>query len=445
MSKLIKNYNLLKQAEKGNFKELETYMKDVEKKLEVDSGAVQDVNLFEIVDVLGSNEGWLKSFSEGFSFANNGKRDANFFRKLTGEEKERSEAALQNYDVTLTATGGSNNPVSGVSVQTTIIPTIEGLVSDTGILSKIQLQEVGTVGYKKLYDFDDDSLETGSVLGEVAAGTDVDTKLRVGDTLIPDKKLQRSTTISNLALASFDPVEYGIFMARITRSVAKLAAQQILYGGNSVANGTAKGSTWRGIKNNYGVNGTGDAAGWIGAISYASKSATDTAITAAGGAASVDAYDLCYKVKKLLLPKYLVPEEEDKYYYVMNRNTWGKVSTVIDLNGRYKALSAIDPATGRSIKMIDGNEVLISPFVADNEVFLAPLSYYVAITKGGIININDGGITKIREGETVYVSRLYSDGSLRYGFKNTSTTAVTIGTTTPNNQDQNMWRTFFIV
>jgi HK97 family phage major capsid protein len=215
----------------------------------------------------------------------------------------------------------------------------------------------------------------------------------------------------------------------------------ILNAGSAAANGTARNGLFRGVNNNYGVNGTGDASNFIGAITYTTKALADTAL----GSTSADAYDLCVKVKRQLLPGNLTDVEEGEYVFIMNRTTWGKVSTVVDGNGRFKAGSAIDPATGNMVKQIDGNEVLIFPNVANDFVFLLPLKLVEVITYGGIMNLNDGGLVSLKEGLTTYVSRIWADGSIRYGQKYLSGTAATIGTTAVDNQAQNAFRYFRIV
>jgi HK97 family phage major capsid protein len=203
----------------------------------------------------------------------------------------------------------------------------------------------------------------------------------------------------------------------------------------------------RGVINNYGVNATGDATGAIGAIQYATKAAADTAIVARGGLASTDAYDLCVKVKRLLLPINTSEAEETDFKYVMNRNTWGAISTVNDLNGRYKSQSAIDPVTGKAVKMIDGTEVIIVPstgIVPDGFVHLMAPKLIQVYTYGNIVNMNDAGIVQMREGIISFVARIHADCSMRYGQKYQRTTAATIGTTAPDNADQNAFRYFRI-
>lgn len=435
INSIVKSYSHLKSLKNQETQDLVKQFNEVRDSLP--HSGESKLNIYAVADLLGRNDSWRNDFSKAFSNELVGNKSTIKFNVLSEADKNNLKA----YDVTVTGTQGLQ---AGGTIGTDIVPTLEALVSSTGILSRILIKDVGvpTIN-QQMYDFGDDSLENASNLSEIQAGTDVDTITRKGDLLTPQFKLQRSTTISDLAFRSFDATEYGIFMARIIRAVQKLVVQSILYGGSTAANGTSKNGI-RGIKNNFGSNGTGDATGTIGAITFNTKALADAYLQTNGVSPSTDAYDLCVKMKRGALPRFLSQEEEDKYVFVMNRNTWGQVSTVQDLNGRYKAQNAVDIAGNVTKREIDGTQVEISPFVDKDEVFLVPLAYYQMITAGGFMSVNDGGILKIKEGEIVYVSKIYADGSMRYGQKYRSNTAVTIGTTPFDNHDQNLYRVFKI-
>jgi HK97 family phage major capsid protein len=295
-----------------------------------------------------------------------------------------------------------------------------------------------------MYSFDQEL--DAAILGEVAVGTDVDEVLRTGDKLSAEYKVQASTKLSELAISRMSAADFGKYMARLARRVQFALVSAILQNGSTAANGTAKNSI-RGILNNFGTNGIGDATGHIGAIAYASKAAADTAITAAGGVASTDAYDLCLKVKAFLLPDNIQDAEEEDYVFVMSRSTCGAVSTVLDANGRAKARTSVDPATGKVTKSIDNTRVILVPAAAvpAGRVYLVPLKFYKLMLYGPIMNLNDGGVVQLREGLYSFVSRTWADGSMEYGHKYRPTTDITAGTTVPDNANQNAFRVFNIV
>lgn len=343
------------------------------------------------------------------------------------------------------------NPIKGVQfdvttatvddqISTEVMDTVEALIRDTSLLSGVTIHNLAPNMNKQLWEYGVE--KNAENLAEQGAGTEADETFRTGDVLIAKTKVQASSTISELALSTFDAVELATLTGRLIRRVQTKLIDNILYAGDGVANGTARtAGTIRGIVNNYGVNGTGDASNFIGAITYANKAAADTAL----GSASADAYDLTVKVKRLLLPNNLSDVMEEDYVYIMNRTTWGKISTVIDLSGRYKAHTSIDPTTGKAIKSIDGTPVIINTQVNADEVFLVPLKLYQLALQGGIRSLTDNGLVELKEGNILYVTRTYCDGSMLYGQKYLAGTAATIGTTAVDNQAQNAFRMFHIV
>ena len=422
MSEIIK-FNL-EETRKGNFAQVKEAIKEV-----VNGKAKDNNQLLYAIDAAAQNPEFLEKFQQGFSrnFGQSFK-----FRTLTADEIALQESMVK-FDTT--------QSTIAATIGTTILPTVEHLIKSTDFLAEINIQHVQKNEFYEMFDFH--SEQVGATLTEVAAGSDEDEVLRRGDLLIPNNKAQASFKLSEFAINTMDGYLLGKYLARLVNRVKSVLISSVLYGGNGVANGTAKAGV-RGIKNNYGVNATGDLSGTIGAITYSTFGALDTAITTAGGVAPTDAYDRVVKAKELLLPANLTDVEENQYIYVVNRATWGAVSTIQDLNGRYKAQIATDPTTGKAIRMVDGTKVIIDPRIAASEVFLFPGNFYTLIIFGDIINLNDGGLVQLREGLTSLVSRAWIDGSMEYAQKFLPTTAVTVGTTVPDNADQNAFRVFKI-
>lgn len=412
------------EIKKGNTNQIKDVLNEVR------NGKTDANNALYAIDAAALNPKFLENFQDGFS-RNFGQEVK--FRALTDEETE-VQKNLKKFDST-------QNTIA-TTIATTIIPTVEHLIKTTALLGEINIVHVTENIFYQMFDFDQE--QVGSVLSEVATGTDTDEVLRRGDILIPNQKVQASFKISEFAINTLNGYLLGKYLARLVNRVQGNLINAILYSGNGATNGTAK-NTIRGIKNNFGVNATGDAAGAIGAITYASASTAGAAIVAAGGAAVTDKYDLSVKAKELLLPPNLSDVEEDQYEYVMNRASWGAVSTIQDLNGRYKAQTALDPVTGKAMRMLDGVKVVIDPRIATSEVFLFPPKFYTLIIKGDILNLNDGGIVQLREGLTSFVSRVWCDGSMEYAQKFRPTTGVTIGTSVPDNQAQNAFLVFSLV
>ena len=382
----------------------------------------------------------------------------NHIHGLTKENKEISFSALQQlvlqnpdraeeYKFNLKKEFPNNRKLEfainqaevGKTVDTLPEVAAEAFLRDNALLARINVTEAQPGKEIPLTEWDEE--KDAENLTEVQAGNLVDDNIRQGDVLVAKKKVQASTTITELAEYFMDGVSTLDYQRRLNNRLQNKVIENILYSGQGVANGTARLSgTVRGIVNNYGVNGIGDANNAIGAIEYATKAAADALLDSA----SSNAYDLCYKIKAQLLPKNTTEIEENDYVYVMNRKTWGIVKTQKDLNGRYMAYSAIDPVTGKSTAMIDGTPIVVHTSVEDNFVFLIPARFYRLAMLGGIRSLNDNGLVQLREGITTFVSRTYIDGSMNYGFKYKTGTDATIGTTALDNQDQNAFRYFRI-
>jgi HK97 family phage major capsid protein len=433
------NYSKLREKDAEEIQNFANQISQIDKEIiSGETGKEKSLNVFQIIDALAVRGG--ESYMTDFNYSFNkemGIKKGNYVKfNLLSDEMIKAQ-----YDVTVT--GGTLAPTIG----TDIADTVEAFVRNVNpFLSLVTFKKATQPKNSwQLWDFDVE--QDAAALNEVATGTDVDDIPRAGDLLLARNKIQASEKISELAFSTMDGTEAGIFVARITRRVLFTLTNNILNGGSGAANGTARGGLIRGLLNNYGVNGTGDGTSTIGSIQYGTKALADAAIVAAGGVTSTDAYDLAVKVKRMLLPVNLSEAEENDFKFIMNRNTWGAISTVVDLNGRYKAHTSIDPTTGRAVKMIDDTEVIIVPstgLIPNGFVHLIAPKLINIYTYGNIVNMNDGGIVQMREGLVTFVSRIWADASMRYGQKFRRTTAVTIGSTTPDNIDQNAYRYFRI-
>lgn len=413
----------LKRAEKGDSSEIKAYLNDAKKAVDnLHVGQEASVDLLSVIDAQSMDDSHRAQVERAF----------NVELGLDPKTGVKFNKLNKDFDIDtndLTATIGTD-----------IAATMEALIRDTGLLSRVSITEQPSQSESlQLWDFDAE--KNGENLAETATGTNADDVIRTGDVLIPKRKLQASTELGEFAVATMSPAQQGTYLARLLRRTRYLLIDSMLQAGAGVANGTARtAGLIRGINNNYGVNGTGDASNFIGAISYANKAAADALLPAT----SADAYDLAVKVKRILLPANLTEVEESDYVYVMNRATWGAISTVIDGNGRYKSDNADAVVGSGGQKTLDGAPVYIFPGVPTNKVFLFPAKLYELATYGGFQLLSDGGVVKLREGLTAYVSRIWADGSMRYGHRYLPGTEATIGTTAVDNQNQNAFRYFQI-
>jgi hypothetical protein len=406
-------FNEIAKGEKSAFQELSDIFK---RKLELKEGQENNLNLTDLIGTLSLN----KDFQASFDYA---------LEEKTGFKPNR------------TAKFALSSTETAKQVGTKVEPIVDGFLSTNEPLNFLAtVNTLSPNGFVKLTERDFQGV--GQNLTEVQAGADGFRVTREDDNLIAETKLQASTEITELALTRFDAYSLATFIADLNGEIQTRMKLNTYYGGQGVANGTARGNLWRGIDNNYGVNGTGDATNYIGAIKYATKAAADTALATAGITASTDAYDLCVKMHGLLPTN--VNNQSTEYAFIMNNVTWTAIKTVLDANGRYKAFSAVDPLTGRVMEMIDGKRVIIDDDVTASFVFLVPKGFYRIYLTGGIRSLTDNGAVSLREGKTVYVARTFGVGSLLFGHKYRPTTVATIGTTPIDNMSRNAWRYFRI-
>lgn len=336
-----------------------------------------------------------------------------------------------------------NQAETSKQVDTLVEVANEALLRDNSLIARLTIRESGLqTPYIDLRELNVE--QDAEVLAGNAAGTPADDTLRVGDSLMPKatsnaSKVQASFQMEELSEYFLNDLTTIDYQRRLVNRVQNKIIDRVLYAGNGVANGTARAQGQiRGIVNNYGVNGTGDATNFIGAITYSTFAAVNTAT----GKTGVNEYEQALYVKALTLANNVSEAEESDYVFVMNRKTWGKIRTAKDLNGRFLAQNGIDPYTNKPVPMIDGNPVILHTSVADNFAFLFPARFYQLFMIGGLRSLNDGGLVQLREGITTYVARTYIDGSMNYGHKYLSNTAATIGTTPVDNANQNVFRYF---
>jgi len=334
-----------------------------------------------------------------------------------------------------------------VSKQVDTLPEVasEALLRDNSLIARLNVRQPNAqTPFIKLEELNEE--QDAEVLAGNAGGTSVDDALRVGDLLMPQtsadaSKVQASFQMEELSEYFLNNLTTMDYERRLINRVQNKIIDRVLYAGNGVANGTARQpGQIRGIVNNYGVNGTGDATNFIGAIQYNTFAGVNTAT----GKTGVNEYEQALYVKALALSNRVSEVEESDYVFVMNRTTWGKIRTAKDLNGRFLSQNGVDPYTNKPIAMIDGTPVITHTSVADNFVFLFPARFYNLFMIGGLRSLNDGGVVQLKEGITTYVARTYVDGSMNYGFKYKAGTVATIGSTALDNANQNAFRYFTI-
>ena len=420
MTKLNYSFNPedFKKGDKGALTKFSNHIKDNVLK-NAENGQNADLNLSSVINALSINPDFKASFQHRINQRAGRKIDSTLSFALDSAEADKQTDRI-------------------------IEPIVDAMIRTNEILDLADMRTIQPNNARQLLEkhFQRD----GQNLTEVQAGTDGFRITRESDELIAKTKVQASTEITELALTQFNAFDLADFIADLTGEVSTRMKLNMLYAGQGVANGTARTTgLWRGIDNNYGVNGIGDASNFIGAVKYGTKTLADAAIVAKGGVASDDAYDLCVKVARILTPRNVdTSNQAPEFVFIMSNATWGIVSTAEDTNGRFKGQTAIDPTTGKPIKLIDGNRVIIDDDIEAKFVFFVPRGLYRIYTTGGIQSLTDNGLVQLREGKIVYVARTFAVGSLLYGHKYLPDTDATIGTTAIDNQDRNAWRYFRI-
>ncbi len=369
---MLKNGGVVDQEFTKKFRALTD---DEKTKMKVDAIAVDtDGGISQ-----GKYATYLKAFKEAGVIEDQAERIAKF-ESLT----------QKNYDV-----------ATGDYLETTVLPLLEGLTRTSPLLSRVSF--ITDVNYKKLIEFDGE--KDAELLAKGAAGTEADDVTRVSVTLdTSGKKIQASTTINEQDLQNLDGGEWAKFVWRLQNRVTFMLEKQVLYGSGAATQFT------RGLKNTAGST-------------YADKIGALT-VTVTGGSDETAKLQLMNKD----LSKYTSAEEEAMYVYAVDRVLIEKLRENKDLNGLYRF------PYGTPI-VIAGHQIINSPAVTTGDAFLSPFAFYTIITRGnGVSLLNDGGVVELKEGNIIYVARIYADGAPRKAFKQT-----VLGST-DNNQSQNYHR-----
>jgi HK97 family phage major capsid protein len=398
MSKIV-SYQALKRARKADLTELVSEFSSLYKQREIKSGKT----LFNFIDVAGNNPQWLREFSTAFSLSAYGyvrPEVVSRFRSYNESEKETMKNDLKSYSNSLSDTSLKTFDIGVDDVlETTTFPLLEGLMRETGVLSRVQIQT--ETDYKRMVEMDEE--KDAEILSKTATGTKIDDVIRKGDILIADKKIQASTSIQERDLMALDATEMGIFIARLMRRLEYRMVDQIMVGTDS--------AQFRGIINTAGT----DSTNLIGSL--------PVTLSALGLTGDVEALEYLDQQ----LPKNLGDAQDGLYVYLMNRRTRLRVSRARDAQDR-RIFNYND-----NLK-INNKEIITVPNLADNRVLLVPLSMYQVIVAGGLNLVDDGGSVQFLEGYINYRATVYADGTPRGAFKRK------IGATTDNNQEYNMWR-----
>ena len=386
----------------------------------------------EALDALATNANWMKEFKTELASRLPASKD-----KIDGMRefsKEELTAQLDTLDATqaerdaemkrfekksYTIEGiSTTSPNIGNLLNTTVLPIIDGLIrDDEGLISMVDVRPVDSIDRAmRINEFDAETLAEN--LAETGAGTAVDDGNRFVDELTP-KKIQASTSMSELALMSLSPANYASFIAKLIRRVQNQLALQILYGDNT-------GNNLRGI-----VPTTGSGQTRMGALDVISPSGTP------------DNLDLILEMLKEF-PDVMSNEEENNMTILMTRTTKFNLMSLNTTNS-YKAFGdGYGPMTanqlfGYNYKTINAG-LKRSSTTAD--VLIGNFKNYKLQLKRGILLKNDEGKTQIKEGIYNFVANMYCDGTptLAFLYSNDSAGASASGSNAPNNSDRNAWR-----
>ena len=377
----------IKKARQSSFSEMGKAVVDARK-----SADGFHSTLFSAIDAAASKDaGWRSQFNNAFNKAYFGNDVSQYvdFKKLTKEQKESTtnfavDQKLVNADFATTAheTGAGLGALAGI-IETDILPTIDLLTYNSGILSKVTtLMDTNS---KQLPEYGVDNVATSHA--ETGSSTPADRIPRNGDKLTADKKIQASTEISELALMSMNPVDYATLVAELLRSVSYFIEDQIFNGDNT-------GENFCGLL-------AGDAT-W-GAI--------ELDATYAAGPAGNPADDVDYlETIVQRMPKNLF--DYSRYTFAMNNTSALQIARTRDANAR-PYLMYKDGGGFQSFQT--GIPFGIFNSIADNKVGLFDLSLYYVIMAKSIQFKSD--VADIKSGVTTVLAETYADGGIRGGYK----------------------------
>jgi HK97 family phage major capsid protein len=341
--------------------------------------------LFSAIDAAATNDNWRNQFQKAFNQAYFGNEKSKYvsFNKLTTEAKdELQNFAVEHANFTVTAqqTGGGLSALSGI-IETDILPTIEILAYNSGILSMVTTHL--DTNSKQLPEYGVQS--NAALMAETTASTPADRIPRNGDTLNAKNKIQSSTVISELALMAMSPVDYATLVADLLRGVIYAIEDEVF-------NGTNTGFRFAGLF-------AGDAT--FGAIQLDASYVAGTALD------NVDYLEsLVQRAPANLF-------DRSKYVMAMNNTTAIKIARTRDLEGRPYLLN-ID---GNFETFQTGIPFAIFNSIANDRVGLFNMPLYNVIMAQGITFRTDNGLANIRTGDVTVLAQTYADGGIRGGYK----------------------------
>ena len=361
--------------------------------------------MLQMLDVLNTDDSYRRKFEAGFNRTFKTKTPVKF-EVFTDEEKE----ARRSY----TVTGGST---LADTYETTIMPVInELLISNSNVLSKVS--RLYSADNRTNFDLNEfgDELDAEN-LAETTAGTPADDVIRDGDSLVPNNKVQASTSFSEYAMITSQPGLMGKFLGRLVKRVQNRLVYNIFKGSNAT-------NQFKGIINTAGTTEDDQE----GAMAFIPVSPTD----------NID------RIVQLIgdMPDALGEDNGGLELYMLRSDFHKKVLTVQDLDQNYKYSNlAIVGVDGRF--QINGIPVnLVQSGMTAGTVVCANLDYYyLTMAEDSIKLISDDGKVSIKEGITNVVARVWADGGMTLAHKN----AVGSGAAANDNQQKNMFRTVAII
>jgi HK97 family phage major capsid protein len=393
--------NVRSDVASGNFSKLTDYVK---KELNKSPNRRESNFVAGLIDTASLNPVWADKFSREFNKVMGSKISIQNFSE---EEKED----MKSY----TITGGvSGTNISGL-FETTILPVIDGLLFDNSpILSRVSQIPVGANDGNQSFKLNEFGAEKDAEdLDEDDAGTEADEAIRSGDTLLPDNKIQASTSFTEYALLTMSPELFARFLSRLLKRIQNRYVYNIIAGSDAS-------NQFKGIINTAGST-EDDQEGAL-AYTYAGSGATD---------------NLDYVLRSLGdLPDAVTEGEESRFCFIMKRSDfYQKIAVVQDLNQNYKRTSAIIDMPGE--RSIGGVPVLFAGYgLSTKQVILADLSNCYVAKKGGLRLISDDGLANVKSGNVTIVAKEYADGGMTLAHKN----AVGAGAGANNNQQRNLFR-----
>lgn len=396
-----KEDNVKEKIGRGDFSNLQEYSRQ---QIGLPNAKRDENFLAGLIDTASTNPVWADKFQKSFSKTYGSKINIQSF-----SEDEKKEMA--NY----TITGGvAGTDISGL-FETTILPVLDGLLFDNSpILSRVSQIPVGTNDGNQTFKLNEFSGEqTAESLDEDDEGTEADDTTRAGDSILPDNKIQASTSFTEYALLTMRPELMGNYTARLLKRIENRYVNHILAGSNAS-------NQFKGIINSSGA-GEDDQEGAL-AFAYGASGASD---------------NLDYLLRSVGdLPNAVTEGEESRFVFIGRRTDfYSKLAIVQNATNDYKRVGVIDAMPGS--RTVGGVPFLFAGNgLSANQVLLVDLANYYVARKGGLRLITDDGKSNVKKGNVTFVAREYADGGMVFAHKN----AVGSGAGANDNQARNMFR-----